>query len=346
MAERVIWQQAAGDTNRNYADICLRWGVILNGPGYTGPLPEGLKQLQTEGWSSKKLTDLRRFAEDMQDGDLVVLRLGTSEVCGVGEIVGDYEWSDAFGDIDGWVLQHVRRVRWFWTPGKSAQAFKTYAMKLGDTTQRLSPGPVFDWARSLKVPARKSALPPLPESDPSEFRIEDLSEFLFDRGVASGSIEDLLREIGELVRIAKWYKKFDNPSESETVAYLVVPLLRALGWTPQKMAIEWNRVDVALFSSLPRADDRLAVVIEAKKKDSSCLSAVSQAQAYAQGRPSCKRLIVTDGLRFGVFLRHAGEFKLHAYMNLTRLRNSSPVYECGGVREAVLAMTPEWSASN
>ena len=28
---KAIWQQAAGDTGRDYAEICLRWDVILNG---------------------------------------------------------------------------------------------------------------------------------------------------------------------------------------------------------------------------------------------------------------------------------------------------------------------------
>jgi hypothetical protein len=339
----VIWQQAAGDTNRNYADTCLEWGVILNGPGYTGHWSVGQERLRAEGWSGRKLADLRRFAEEMKDGDLVVLRLGTSEVRGVGRIVGEYEWSDAFGDIDGWDLQHVRRVHWFWKFGDSAQSFQTYALKQGDTTQRLTSGPVYEWVKSLDVPAESAPLEELPLVDGTPFNLEELSEFLFERGVASGSIENLLREIDELIRIAKWYRKFDNPSESETVAYLVVPLLRALGWTPQKMAIEWNRVDLALFTSLPRCDDGLAVVVEAKKKDSSCLSALSQAQAYAKSRASCHRLIVTDGIRFGVFTRGKSGFRLHAYMNLTKLQNSYPVYHCDGVNEAILAMTPEWN---
>lgn len=342
-SDRVIWQQAAGDTNRNYAHLCLEWGVTLNGPGYAGHWSSGEEKLRSDGCSSRKLTDLRRFAQEMKAGDLVVLRLGTSEVRGVGRIVGDYEWSDAFGDVDGWDLQHVRRVDWFWKFGDGDQSFPIYAMKQGDTTQRLTSGPVFQWVNTLDVPTGSAALVALPQVDGTTFKLDELSEFLFDKGVASGSIESLLREIDELVRIAKWYKKFDNPSESETVSYLVVPLLRALGWTPQKMAIEWNRVDVALFNSLPRDDSRLTVVVEAKKKDSSCLSALSQAQAYAESRPSCQRVIVTDGIRFGVFVRRGSAFALCAYMNLTRLRNTCPVYHCEGVNKAMLAMTPEWN---
>lgn len=102
IAGKTIWQQAAGDTDRNYSDLCLRWGVILNGPGYAGKWPDCEKPLRNEAErSARKVTDLRRFAEEMKDGDLVVLRIGTATVLGVGQIVGSYEWRDEFGDIDG-----------------------------------------------------------------------------------------------------------------------------------------------------------------------------------------------------------------------------------------------------
>ena len=50
------------------------------------------------------------------DGDVVVLRLRTSRVLGVGVVVGPYTWCDEFGDVDGWDLQHVRGRSPFWTP--------------------------------------------------------------------------------------------------------------------------------------------------------------------------------------------------------------------------------------
>jgi predicted Mrr-cat superfamily restriction endonuclease len=61
----------------------------------------------------------------MADGDLVVLRVGTAKVAAVGQVVGNYEWHDGFGDVDGWNLQHVRRVRWLWKNPVSPKAFDT-----------------------------------------------------------------------------------------------------------------------------------------------------------------------------------------------------------------------------
>jgi hypothetical protein len=346
IAGKTIWQQAAGNTDRNYSDLCFRWDIILNGPGHTGPWPNCEDSMRSEVTASRKITDLRRFAEEMKVGDLVVLRIGTATVLGVGQIDGPYEWRDEFGDIDGWDLQHTRRVRWIWRDQNNSQMFGTYALKLGDTTQKLNDGVVKDWLRSLSV-SHASFTRPLadmpPRGEVCDIDVTQISEFLFDHGVASASITTLLNEIGELTRIAKWYQRSDMPSEHETVAYLVVPLLRALGWTPQRMAVEWNRVDVALFERLPRGDTTLRVVVEVKKMDNSCLTAVPQAMSYAQGKTACHRLIVTDGLRYGVYTRSAhGQFRLYAYLNLTRLRHDYPVYECKGAEEALLAMAPEW----
>lgn len=339
-----IWQQAAGDTDRNYSDVCIKWDVILNGPGYAGAYPSCNSILKHDGSSKKKMTDIRRFAEKMKDGDIVVLRLGTSSILAVGIIVGDYQWSNIFADIDGWDLQHYRRVRWLWKTNGQARVFGTYALKQGDTTQEMTSDEVKRWLEGLSFPDTDMDRPlvKLPDFEPKQVTYEEIAEYLFKDGVSSNSIETLIKEFDELIRIAKWYKGIRAPSESETVAYLVVPILRALGWTPQKMAIEWRNVDLALFDQLPRDDNNLAVVVEAKKKGNACLTAKSQAQGYAQGKDNCKRLIVTDGLRYGTYLKVNNEYKLYAYFNLLHLTDEHPIYECKGVKEALRIMTPEW----
>ena len=324
--------------------------MILNGPGYAGPWPFCKETLVGDKSStSRKISDLNRFSETMQAGDIVVLRVGTATVCGVDLVVGPYEWHDEFGDVDGWDLQHVRRVRWVWKSDRnSPPMFETYDLKFGDTTQILNDGRVKEWLKTLPIEDAilerpLAELPSIKATKDTE--LTQIAEFLFDNGVASASISTLLSEIGELSRIAKWYKREDaQPSEHETVTYLVVPLLRALGWTPQRMAIEWHYVDIALFERLPRTNESLRAVVEAKKMNKSCLNAISQAEAYSREKPACHRLIVTDGLRYGVHVRSTDKepFRLYAYLNLTRLRQDYPVYRCEGAQEALLAMAPEW----
>ena len=84
--------------------------------------------------------------------------------------------------------------------------------------------------------------------------------------------------------------------------------------------------------------------VEAKRKGNSCLTAFSQAERYSQNKKNCNRLVVTDGLRYGVFIKNQeGFYKLHAYMNLTEFKNEYVVYECHGINEALWAMTPDWN---
>jgi hypothetical protein len=341
--ELTVWQQASGDTDRDYAELCIRWSVILNGPGRFGPWPACKNDVIDSG-QKRKSSDLQRFAELMLDGDLVVLRKGTKEVVALGQIVGEYEWNDGFGDIDGWNIQHVRRVRWYWHNLDAPKTFDTWELKQGDTTQKLTSPVVLDWVKSIQLPRKETLLPNLPEP-PRQIELNEISAHLFDHGVASASITQVIAVVDELVRVGAWYRRTKIPSEHEAVATLVVPLLRALGWTPQKIGIEWNRVDVALFQKLPRDDKNLRVVVEAKRMNLSCLSAHSQAERYAKGRNACHRLIVTDGLRYGIYRRKKDKtFTLHAYMNLARLRDEYPILGCQGAKEALLSMAPEWSS--
>lgn len=357
---KTVWQQASGDGKRDCTDLCLRHGIILNGydadavPPMTGPFPSTTEFLapgsppaiDALSESEKKKRDLNRFCRTMKPGDIVVLRRGTAQVLGVGWINGSYFSDENFGDIDGWNMPLARYVVWFWKSGKNPKSFKTYDLKQGDTTQLLKKnGAVWKWLEALQEPSV------LPENEYPNLRfpfqkavsLEQVSDYLFDQGIASASIHGLLDQMGELERIARWYQRTkQQPSESETVAYLVVPLLRVLGWTPQKMAVEWRHVDVALFSNLPRSNDSLKVVVEVKRMHDSCLTAESQAKQYAEGKPQCRRLILTDGLRYAIHTRQSGrDFKLAAYLNLTRMRDQYYALDCAGAEKALLLMAPE-----
>jgi hypothetical protein len=131
---KTVWQQAAGDGETKYPHICLKWDVILNGPGGEGAWPDCADCIDR---APRKISDLRRFCDEMQEGDIVILRSGTASVYGVGEVVGNYSWLHEFSNIDGWDLQHVRRVKWLWKAGDNPMQFDSYALKLGDRLKRL-----------------------------------------------------------------------------------------------------------------------------------------------------------------------------------------------------------------
>lgn len=157
-----IWQQAVGNMNRDFSELCLKLGMILNGPGHAGKWPECQKLLYADGWRGRKMSDLRRFCEAMKIGDVVVLRRGTNSLLAVGEIAGEYEWREEFGDIEGWDLQHCRRVRWLWIPNGEPLSFDTDVFLLGDTTYPLDSPEVETWLSTLVVPD-EAFHAPLPE---------------------------------------------------------------------------------------------------------------------------------------------------------------------------------------
>ena len=351
-----VWQIAAGDTDRSYADLCLRWGVVLFGPGDKGRWPDCEVALRDGGWTPRKIGMIRKYHEDINSGDIVVLRSGTSEVYGVGRVQGPVRWYDDFGDIDGWDIQLVRRVRWCWSAANdNPMQFAAGTLKWGDTIHKLDRnGPVFEWL--LHIPEHDTDLPELPPScRPNEpvprICLPELAGHLFDQGTAAGAINELTESMLGLEQIVAWYGRSNTkPSELETVAYLAVPLLRTLGWTPQRMAVEWNRIDIALFDRLPRDDENLAVVVEVKQLGRSCLSANTQGAQYAceSGRERCSRLVVTDGIRYGIYLRETdGTFPESptAYMNLNRMIRSYPVLGCDGTPRALSLLAADWRAA-
>ena len=102
ISNRKFWQQASGDGDRNYAKLCIDWGVILNGLAGDGSWTIGGSYSKEQGYTSKKISDLKRFCKEMQNSDLAILRQGTKSAVAVGQIIGDYEYHEEFNDwMDG-----------------------------------------------------------------------------------------------------------------------------------------------------------------------------------------------------------------------------------------------------
>ena len=40
--------------------------------------------------------------------------------------------------------------------------------------------------------------------------------------------------------------------------------MKALGWSEQLLAVEWNKIDLAVFQATPRTPDKCALLCEAK----------------------------------------------------------------------------------
>lgn len=335
-----LWQVGAGDTERSYGDICKEFDVMMVGPGRYGPFKE-----ETYAHLGDIKNSIRRFYHEAKKGDVVLLRLGTSQVLAVGIIADDSPLHLAeFGDIDNWDLQHVRRVRWLPNTDKEFTV-RTLGGQVR-TFASVNVPKIREWVESIDIPTQQLSRPlkQLPKESES-LDVVQLGHQLFIEGLPSEYIDNLTMTLESIRRVATWYDNKEKrpegrPSEQETVCYLVVPLLFSLGWSHQTAAIEWNNVDVALFKRMPPTDENLECVGEAKLLDRSVFSPVGQALSYAQAknRKNCRRMFVTDGIRYTVFERENTKFILKAYLNILNMRKNYPLYKCDGAVQAIIKM--------
>jgi hypothetical protein len=334
-----IWQVGAGDTDRNYGDLCCKYDVMIVGPGDAGVFSD---EIYADFGDIKN--SIRRFY-GAERGDIVLLRIGTGLVLAAGEIADDGpEWLEAFGDVDGWDLQHTRRVRWI---ANSEHQFPTTTFGTrARTFAGVNSPALLEWLGGLKVAKDLATrdLAPLPRPG-KRLDVKELAGRLFIEGLGSEYVDRLSSRLDSIQRVAEWYQNKlkrpeSRPSESETICYLVVPLLFSLGWSEQTCAIEWKHVDVALFERMPSNDSTLSCVVEAKLLGRSVFNPYGQALEYARQpeRKKCNRLIVTDGIRYVIHRQQGKDFKVEAYLNILQMRDGYELFGCGGAVEAIIAM--------
>lgn len=304
-----VWQIAGGPAGRSYSADFLRHGVGLIGPGDPGPWTA------TRPDSDFGSSSVRRFATRAQQGDIVLLRAGNAVVRAVGVIASDYLHLPQFDDVNGWDLQHARRVRWKPLPGPhdfGKPVFGANPNRFGHVNHTA----VADFARrfvnSAPTDWQLAPLPPLPVEEPP-LPIEEVPEAV--RPVL-GEVLDLLPLMWDRARFG------DHPTEDELVAHFVLPMLRALGWRTEQMAIEWRDIDVTLFRQLPRVPTNCHLLIEAKRLGAGVEGALKQAKRYATRLAQPLDVVVTDGVRYRLYA-HAQDYQPVAYANLTRLKRSS-----------------------
>ena len=302
-----VWQLAGGPASRPYAEVFLQHGIGLIGPGDAGPWNPERSDDEFEGGF------VRRFAKEMQVGDVLILRTGMASILAVGIVASNYLYLNQFDDVNGWDLQHARRVRWSKLPkeytfdtavfgANPARCSRIWNEELKDYAERYLNSPPTHWQDA-----------PLPELPPEESDIEELPPFL----------EGLVAKANDLVGLYWNRQNFgDLPTEDELVAHFVVPFLRNLGWPTERISVKWRRIDVAVFKSLPRTPENCRFVIEAKRLGAGVEGALEQAKGYVQELGVPCDIIVTDGIRYRMYACDR-EFEPFAYANLVRLKQSA-----------------------
>jgi hypothetical protein len=301
-----IWQVTSAPENRNYADVFLRHGVALITPGDSGAWsPQRAKLFEDDV--------VRRFAEDVQIGDIILLRSGASSIHALGIIASEYVYLPQFDDVNGWDLQHARRVRWFALP----EVYDFGAPVFGSISQRFSRvnrDDVIDYAQKfVNSPPdywKSAPLPMLPDEQPL---MEPIPE----------NLQSLVAQVQDLASLYLDEFHFgDLPAEDELLAHYIIPLLRTLGWSVEQIGIKWRYVDVTTFRALPRTTENIQFIIEAKRLGVGAEGALKQALRYLETLGIQRDVIVTDGIRYRLFSAKNG-YKPTAYANLARLKQNA-----------------------
>jgi len=172
---------------------------------------------------------VRRFADEMRIGDAVLLRTGTAKIAAVGVVAGDYMYLEQFDDVCGWDLQHAQRIRWCKLPQDFAFGSSVFGAgpprcsqcrneEVRNYTEKFLSSPPTYWqgVPLSNLPAEEPQLPEVPSA-----------------------LQNIVAQALDLSGLYWVRQNFgDFPSEDEMVAHFVVPLLRALGWPPEHIAIK------------------------------------------------------------------------------------------------------------
>jgi hypothetical protein len=297
-----VWQVSGGPLQRAYDGVFLRHGVALIGPGDAGPYTPKRPDIFEEV--------VRRFATEIIAGDVLLLRSGISTIRAIGIVAGEYQYLPQFDDVNGWDLQHARRVRWFMLPS----AFSFEGSVFGGNPPRLSrinQPEILDYAlRFVNSPPDAWKNAPLPALPPELPDLDEIPPWL----------QPLLAQIRDLFEIYQNLTAFGElPAEDELIVHYVVPLLRALGWPVERIAVKWRYVDITLFRALPRTPENCAFIIEAKRLGAGVEGALDQAQGYLDILGVSRDIIVTDGIRYRLYSA-SKNFAPIGYANMARLK--------------------------
>ena len=292
---------------RSYTETFLQYGVALLGPGWAGLWTPESKDGEFEG------SYVRRFASEARVSDVLVLRNGTRTIIAIGLVASAYSFEHAFDDVNGWELQHARRVRWCRLPqehqfgravfgGNPARFSRVWDQEVLDFAERFVNSPPTAWQT---VP-----LPDLPVTEAPLVEVPD-------------PLANLVAQARDLQPLYWNQDRFgERPSEDEMIVHFVVPLLRGLGWPVEQIAVKWRNIDVAVFRALPRTAESCRFVIEAKRFGDGIEGAREQAKRYVEMLGLPRDVLVTDGIRYRMYSADR-DFEPVAYANLAQLKSSS-----------------------
>ena len=365
MNERRVWQIASGYEGRNYARLFLSHDLMFLGPGRYGPWEaERYRQVVERGeFSAQKIGTIQSFSEKVKPGDIILLREG-HRVTAIGLAAEDedgngYRYDERFNDVYGWDLGHTHHVCWQTQLARQLDRIQDG----GELFASFKKQPTFTRVRNQATLDRIAPLIPKCVERPLESRpgqlppvlsLEELGQKLFSKGLANDAVDKVLQAIEHQRRMLKWYYAQGNeswrPDEHEVVAHMVLPLMLALGWSEQLLAIEWKKVDLAAFWGTPTTAGKCVLVCEAKHVDHGLQDVFPQAVGYVMKLKltECTKILLTQGARFYLYERPPEGWLAEGepepdpvgYMNLERIRENHIAPANTNAVDTLIALTP------
>ena len=342
------WQVGSGTSGRDYSDVFLRHGIMLIGPGKPGSVHNNLEAFKQQ----KQGPSVLAFANNAECGDVVILKRPHHkqwQIVAVGRVTGEYEWLEQFEDVEGWDIQHCRRVEWV----KPTSQELVSGLVQG-TFRRVHEKEPIDTALRLLNEGEKVNPIDIP-SPANSISIDDLAGSLIDNGLHPANAEKVVADIKQVRCLADWYRRYGRAlSEHEIRTFLIVPILLALGWSEQRIKIEWKYTDVSLFREPFRKGVKAGdphVILESKRLGSGLNLAERQVvRKYASKSPGCNMLVTSSGARYQLYTKKLGkkwdargmkENHLRAYMNLFILKDRHPYLAgVGGAPDLLKSLMP------
>ena len=350
-----VWQIAAGEKDRSYVDLFLKYDVMFMGPGRFGSYDKIIYEtLEKNGKIGKGIaTQLRQFCTEAKGGDIVLLRLG-SQAKAIGWIrpwkSQEYLWTPTFDDVFGWDLQHTRRVIWqhhltdeLHKMQKSKGLFHYRGSTFSKVHKRLE-GQLQNLFKQCK-PRDFKLLPSLTKP----LTLDELGTELFTKGLPNEHVDKFILAIQRQRRLVRWYeesgKQVKRPSEHEVVAHMILPLLMALGWSEQLLAVEWRKVDLAAFGCTPTTPANCCFVCEAKGYGHGLQNVFTQATTYVKKLKlnTCRRILLTDGARLYLYQKQKNDNWNEnpvGYLNIDKIRINHIIPSGTNGIDTIMALTP------
>lgn len=326
-AKRDVWILACGDDGR-HKEVARRFReleISAIGPGVPRDEVDSNDEI-----SPRSRKPVKNFASDDAEerdyryNDIVLLRSGVRKVVGVG-VLGSYKYMEEMG-ISGWDLYHVRSTSWL-SEEKTAKWLKDVEVNgqfaIGNPFYMLdrdgSNGHLYNHANEIVNGSGLSA-PACPPSEPETLKPDEFVAEVSRGGPADWAFDgEECTELGSLIDAASKFSMEEgyNRSEADTIAMIVVPLLRSLGVADQHIRVEVpltafgvtdedsaKRVDVAAIGDSIRTP---RLIIEAKRRWAGLDHAGDQGRNYrkriqeARGAPEKDLpLVLTDGAEFEI----------------------------------------------